>query len=124
MKEPFGLDPDPDRFVTHCSDIRIELPVGGVGEVEIAAAESFHQLGCVVVQRCDTFDSYPIDGLGDFGAHQDGDLRRSLQASQQRKLGLERDMLTLQSELRAVEADIVQQEASTESLRATYSFRP
>ena len=80
MKEPFRLDADPDRLATHCSDIGIELPVGRVGEVEIAVAEPFHQLGRVGVQLCDTLDAHPIDGLGAFGAYQDGYLRFRLQA--------------------------------------------
>ena len=46
------------------------------------------------------------------------ELTRGLQASQQRKLGLERDLAALQSELRAVEADISLQQASGEQLKA------
>ena len=46
------------------------------------------------------------------------ELTRGLQASQQRKLGLERDLAAMQSELRAVEADIALQEASGEHLKA------
>ena len=50
MKEPFGLDSDPDRLVTHCSDISVESPLFGVADIEVAIAQPFGQVGSNVMK--------------------------------------------------------------------------
>jgi len=61
-----------------------------------------------------------LDNLGLADLAKFEDVTRGLERSQQRKVAIENDIVTLQAELRAVEAEILQQSTSVESLRQTW----